>query len=132
MQWPFCTLHRIFVLSRFTAADEPTNIHFIFQCFTGGLNIRLLQQEIKVFPLSLNGSRDIEKKIQAEALKAKHVVKVLLLGTGESGKSTVVKQMKVRHINLSRDDCKRPSLISGHGTSYSFTRPLVLNNGVIE
>ena len=34
-----------------------------------------------------------------EAVKAKHIVRILLLGTGESGKSTVVKQMKIIHMN---------------------------------
>ena len=31
--------------------------------------------------------------------EAKHFVKVLLLGTGDAGKSTIVKQMKILHLN---------------------------------
>ena len=41
----------------------------------------------------------IDRKLQQEAVKAKHIVRILLLGTGESGKSTVVKQMKIIHMN---------------------------------
>ena len=44
-------------------------------------------------------SLHINRKLQQEAVKAKHIVRILLLGTGESGKSTVVKQMKIIHMN---------------------------------
>ena len=40
-------------------------------------------------------SKKIESFLRKEAVRESHRVKVLLLGTGESGKSTIVKQMKV-------------------------------------
>jgi GTPase SAR1 family protein len=48
------------------------------------------------------GSKDertaeIDRQIKAAAKEARNVIKLLLLGAGESGKSTVLKQMKVMH-----------------------------------
>ncbi|XP_030108291.1 guanine nucleotide-binding protein G(t) subunit alpha-2 isoform X2 [Mus musculus] len=40
-------------------------------------------------------SKELEKKLQEDADKEAKTVKLLLLGAGESGKSTIVKQMKV-------------------------------------
>lgn len=42
-------------------------------------------------------SDDIDKQLTQLALQEKHVIKILLLGAGESGKSTLVKQMKIIH-----------------------------------
>jgi len=39
----------------------------------------------------------IDRQLKADARKFKKEIKILLLGGGESGKSTVVKQMKVIH-----------------------------------
>ena len=52
----------------------------------------------------LRRSEEIDKQLRIDALKYCGQVKLLLLGAGESGKSTVVKQMKyiltINSINL--------------------------------
>ena len=53
---------------------------------------------IRISTLESKKSLEIDQKIYKEAGDASHHVRVLLLGAGESGKSTVVKQMKVRNI----------------------------------
>ncbi|KAK9383822.1 guanine nucleotide binding protein, alpha subunit [Kockiozyma suomiensis] len=44
-------------------------------------------------------SAQIDKVLEEDQRKAQKVCKVLLLGSGESGKSTIVKQMKIIHQN---------------------------------
>lgn len=51
---------------------------------------------------AIEKSRQIEKVLKEDGVQAAKDVKLLLLGAGESGKSTIVKQMKcadtVQHI----------------------------------
>jgi len=51
-------------------------------------------------------SKKIDQKLKDDHEKAQREVKLLLLGAGESGKSTIVKQMKIIHENgYSPEDC---------------------------
>lgn len=47
---------------------------------------------------------EIEKQIDADKKSMKSHVKLLLLGAGESGKSTIAKQMKIIHLNGFTDE----------------------------
>ncbi|THG93910.1 hypothetical protein EW026_g7445 [Hermanssonia centrifuga] len=50
-------------------------------------------------------SQEIDKQIEEDSRKFKKECKILLLGSGESGKSTIVKQMKIIHQNgYNRDE----------------------------
>lgn len=42
-------------------------------------------------------SDEIDRQLGEQAKQEKNVIKILLLGAGESGKSTLVKQMKIIH-----------------------------------
>jgi len=44
-------------------------------------------------------SQAIDKKLEEDSRKLRRECKILLLGSGESGKSTIVKQMKIIHQN---------------------------------
>ncbi|XP_015364156.1 PREDICTED: guanine nucleotide-binding protein G(o) subunit alpha-like [Diuraphis noxia] len=46
---------------------------------------------------ALARSRQIERNLREDGLQAAKDIKLLLLGAGESGKSTIVKQMKIIH-----------------------------------
>ncbi|XKL65710.1 hypothetical protein PGB90_009130 [Kerria lacca] len=53
-------------------------------------------------------SKKIDKDLRADGEKAAKEVKLLLLGAGESGKSTIVKQMKIIHeTGYSKEECEQ-------------------------
>uniref|UniRef100_A0A915JUB0 Guanine nucleotide-binding protein subunit alpha n=1 Tax=Romanomermis culicivorax TaxID=13658 RepID=A0A915JUB0_ROMCU len=52
-------------------------------------------------------NREIEKQLQRDKRNARRELKLLLLGTGESGKSTFIKQMRIIHGSGYSDDDKR-------------------------
>ncbi|XP_034477377.1 G protein alpha q subunit-like [Drosophila innubila] len=52
-------------------------------------------------------NREIDHKLEKEKKRLAREIKLLLLGTGESGKSTFIKQMRIIHDNGFLDDEKR-------------------------
>uniref|UniRef100_A0A8C5MY88 Guanine nucleotide-binding protein G(i) subunit alpha-2 n=1 Tax=Leptobrachium leishanense TaxID=445787 RepID=A0A8C5MY88_9ANUR len=53
-------------------------------------------------------SKNIDKNLREDGEKAAREVKLLLLGAGESGKSTIVKQMKIIHEDgYSEEECRQ-------------------------
>ena len=44
-------------------------------------------------------NRSIERTVEQERRKQGHLAKLLLLGAGESGKSTIAKQLKILHMS---------------------------------
>ncbi|XP_012535052.1 guanine nucleotide-binding protein G(i) subunit alpha isoform X1 [Monomorium pharaonis] len=53
-------------------------------------------------------SKKIDKDLRADGERAASEVKLLLLGAGESGKSTIVKQMKIIHeTGYSKEECEQ-------------------------
>lgn len=58
-----------------------------------------VQEEDDPLLQSRKANAAIEKRLMMEKQREKNEVKLLLLGAGESGKSTVLKQMKVLHQN---------------------------------
>uniref|UniRef100_A0A8C5JMV4 G protein subunit alpha o1 n=1 Tax=Junco hyemalis TaxID=40217 RepID=A0A8C5JMV4_JUNHY len=59
---------------------------------------------------ALERSKAIEKNLKEDGISAAKDVKLLLLGAGESGKSTIVKQMKCnRVINSSEEPHRKVS-----------------------
>ncbi|XP_017333643.1 guanine nucleotide binding protein (G protein), alpha activating activity polypeptide O, b [Ictalurus punctatus] len=57
---------------------------------------------------AMDRSKAIEKNLKEDGMHEAKVVKLLLLGGGESGKSTIVKQMKIIHEDgFSGDDLKQ-------------------------
>jgi len=60
-------------------------------------------------------SKKIDRDLRADGERTANIVKLLLLGAGESGKSTIVKQMRIIHeAGYSREECEqyRPVVFS--------------------
>lgn len=67
---------------------------------------------------ALARSKAIDKNLKADSVRAEREVKLLLLGAGESGKSTIVKQMRIIHDRgFTADD-------------YNQYKPLVFSNAI--
>nr|XP_028591143.1 guanine nucleotide-binding protein G(s) subunit alpha-like isoform X1 [Podarcis muralis] len=59
-----------------------------------------LKQDIKAKEKAdIKRSKSIDKSLKAEKRQYKQTHRLLLLGAGESGKSTIVKQMRILHVN---------------------------------
>ncbi|KAF5404831.1 hypothetical protein PHET_01490 [Paragonimus heterotremus] len=67
-------------------------IEMAFGCF--GVKGRSAQEKTRE-----SASKDIEKKLSKDKKRFKTTHRLLLLGAGESGKSTIVKQMRILHID---------------------------------
>jgi hypothetical protein len=71
-------------------------------------------------------NKQIEREIKKQKRDARKELKLLLLGTGESGKSTFIKQMKIIHGNGFSDDDKK------HGLKYIYQNILTSVQNLIN
>ena len=75
-------------------------------------------------------NQEIESELKKEAETLKKEVKILLLGSGESGKSTIVRQMKIMHMN----GYTKQEAAAFRASIYMnvYTGILLLNDGIVN
>uniref|UniRef100_A0AAZ3R2F3 Adenylate cyclase-inhibiting G alpha protein n=2 Tax=Oncorhynchus tshawytscha TaxID=74940 RepID=A0AAZ3R2F3_ONCTS len=90
------------VLKEFGTRELLTKVTSLTKGFKMGCTI---SQEDKA---AMERSKMIDRNLREDRDKASREVKLLLLGAGESGKSTIVKQMKIIHeAGYSEEECKQ-------------------------
>ncbi|EDL77223.1 rCG26094, isoform CRA_d [Rattus norvegicus] len=76
-------------------------------------------------------SKMIDKNLREDGEKAAREVKLLLLGAGESGKSTIVKQMKIIHEDgYSEEECRQYRAVVYSNTIQSIMAPCPALHGI--
>jgi len=79
----------------------------------------------KASPEDLKRNDQINDTMKEEKKKSEQVLKLLLLGAGESGKSTIAKQMKILHLDGFSNEEKQMYTIAIHQNIYGAMRNIV-------
>jgi len=80
---------------------------------------------VKVNPEEEKKNEQINQQMKEEKKTVELQMKLLLLGAGESGKSTIAKQMKILHLNGFSKDEKQMYTIAIHQNIYNAMRAIV-------
>ncbi|KAJ9592990.1 hypothetical protein L9F63_015360 [Diploptera punctata] len=72
-------------------------------------------------------NRELEKKLKEWNKDYKKAIKILLLGTGESGKTTIIKQMKILHISGFSESDRQEKMIEIRQNIHESIYDLVTN-----
>uniref|UniRef100_A0A1I8IIF1 Guanine nucleotide-binding protein G(O) subunit alpha n=1 Tax=Macrostomum lignano TaxID=282301 RepID=A0A1I8IIF1_9PLAT len=74
-------------------AGRPSRVLLLARRLHDGMGCTLSAEERQ----AMEQSKNIDRKLKEDGVQAAKDIKLLLLGAGESGKSTIVKQMKIIH-----------------------------------
>lgn len=77
-------------------------------------------------------SRVLEQKIVAWSKEYKKAIKLLLLGAGESGKTTIIKQMKILHINGFSESDRQEKVVDIRQNIHESMYDLLTNMSILE
>lgn len=77
-------------------------------------------------------SRELEQKIRAWNKDYKKAIKLLLLGAGESGKTTIIKQMKILHISGFSESDRQEKVVDIRQNIHESIYDLVTNLSTLE